>query len=735
MKRSDRDLVRMLGQVGDVFFGVHDGLFPIQSEAIESVFAGIDVFVSASTASGKTEAIVGPMVARLKARKSSGQRIRLLVITPTRALVNDLYERLTPLLSNVGWRCGRQTGDHRNRDQQPDVLITTPESFESTMVAGFLYDTERRPSDHLLAAVEGIFLDEGHCYASTLRGDHLMFLVNRLRRLREWAMKKGILGNADIQVCSASATVANAQAVAQCLLGQKGVAIGVSDSRKIEFLNQEGAWMDVSAVSRSSDIHPKLPVFNGPHDLAEMLLEQRVNHGMRKVLIFTQSRSLCDNLASGLRQPLQTVADIWIGAHHSSLSRELREAAEHSFSNRSDAVLVSTSTMEVGVDIGDVDAVCLVGAPPTVASLLQRIGRGNRRRRGLSRIIAVPKDSLDSYVLASQLAAASSGAMAPVRFRRHWSVFVQQVLCHIMQSHGEGRSMEALTEMAERTWPGMDTRPLAHGILEGLCQEGVLCERRSKLIVGERIGSKMKDRKAHYYANFDSSTTGLGVFDQSTGAQIGQIGSLDTEADEINFGGNSYRVRDIAGSRIEVTRSKADEAAAVRYASRRLPRLEEYCGHVRNGAGLSDSAAPLVIFQSRSVWFHFGGEVWDRLFECAYPPGTFGCIVQPGIAVECNVTARELQRLMPDRLKIERASGFTWESVARLIECGRFFELVPVRMRQQAAEELLDPDFWVAWIASRNIETLGDLNDPKRRSLLSLLGSPSIFDSRAGTPS
>ena len=114
-------------------------------------------------------------------------------------------------------------------------------------------------------------------------------------------------------------------------------------------------------------------------------------HSMRKALAFVPTRRLCDTFSAHLSGALPRRREIEVFAHHGSLSRNRRERAEHGFASARDAVLIATTTLEVGVDIGDVDLVALIGAPPDTRSLLQRIGRAGRRI-GRTRVLEMTKD-------------------------------------------------------------------------------------------------------------------------------------------------------------------------------------------------------------------------------------------------------------------------------------------------------------------------------------------------------
>ena len=191
---SDRELVERLGKAGSAFFGQRfHSLTEIQRQAIPPILDGRSVLLTAATASGKTEALFAPLVARASASQaSSTSNIRLLVVAPTRALVNDLFARLERPLADLGWQCGRQTSDHRDKRKKPDVLITTPESFDSMLVRDGQSENGRF-SGHLLAHVQGVFIDEVHLFDGTSRGDQLIWLLRRLGKIRKFAAEKSMV--------------------------------------------------------------------------------------------------------------------------------------------------------------------------------------------------------------------------------------------------------------------------------------------------------------------------------------------------------------------------------------------------------------------------------------------------------------------------------------------------------------------------------------------------------------
>ncbi|NLH74682.1 MAG: DEAD/DEAH box helicase [Verrucomicrobia bacterium] len=420
---ADRRLRDALGDVGRAFFDF-PSLLAVQRAAIPPIARGENILVCAPTASGKTESVVAPLVWRLRQRPTSGTAgPRLLAVAPTRALVADLVARLEQPLARIGWRCGAQTSDFAGADSTPDVLVTTPESFDSMLVRR-VHRKEGELVGHLLASVGAVFVDEAHCFDSTARGDQVVFLLTRLRKLRESGLARGWIREATIQVCAASATISEPDVLAERLLGTGARAVLCPGARPIEILTKDQCWLRLDQSLSPRAVTDLLPNVSAPAELGEVLWRALESGECRKALVFVPSRSECDRLGRDLRRLLNKRRAIWVDSHHGSLSREHRRRAEREFHQYRDAVLVATNTLEVGVDIGDVDVVALVGAPPDTSGLLQRIGRGGRRS-GVTRLLPLPRNRVEAAALASQMVCAVGVQLEPkVRFRR-WDVFPQ----------------------------------------------------------------------------------------------------------------------------------------------------------------------------------------------------------------------------------------------------------------------------------------------------------------------
>lgn len=318
-------------------------LRPLQEQAIAPILAGENCLLLAPTAGGKTEAAVLPVLSAMLSGHWQG--LSVLYICPLRALLNNLEQRLSHYASLVGRRCGTWHGDvpqalrSRILSELPDVLLTTPESLEALLIS------TRTDKPHLFRNLQAVIIDEVHAFAGDDRGWHLLGVLERI----------GVISATHPQRIGLSATVGNpAQLLAWMCGGMPGPARVVAPG---------------TLVAQDADV---LVDFVGDIGNAALVIS-RLHQGEKR-LVFCDSRSRCEALASRLRQ--QSVATF---VSHSSLSADQRRDAESAFRDSRDCVIVATSTLELGIDVGDLDRVIQLDSPTTVASFLQRLGRSGRR--------------------------------------------------------------------------------------------------------------------------------------------------------------------------------------------------------------------------------------------------------------------------------------------------------------------------------------------------------------------
>ena len=384
-------------------------LRPLQEAAIEPVRSGVDCLLLAPTAGGKTEAAAFPLLSQMVDENWMGTCV--LYITPLRALLNNLQPRLEGYASWVGRRVGLWHGDtsagHRSRllNDPPDILLTTPESLESMLVSAGV--------DHhaQFKNLRAVVIDELHAFAGDDRGWHLISVLERLQRI----------AGRNLQRIGLSATVGNPDDMLAWMQGSNSHPDGVVVAPGMAAPEEPEVTIDyVGSVPNAATVVAAL-------------------HQGEKRLVFSDSRAQAEEMASCLRDRGVTTF-----VSHSSLSPEERRRSEQAFAEARDCVVVATSTLELGIDVGDLDRVIQLEAPRTVASFLQRLGRTGRRK-GTRRNCLFLTTREETLVKATALTVLwQSGFVEPVippPNPRH--IAAQQLLALALQ---EG-------QIGTRTWP------------------------------------------------------------------------------------------------------------------------------------------------------------------------------------------------------------------------------------------------------------------------------------------
>ncbi|MEU9841706.1 DEAD/DEAH box helicase [Actinomadura sp. NPDC048032] len=381
-------------------------LRPLQEESVGPVLDGDDAVLLAPTAGGKTEAAAFPLLSAMDAGGWTG--LSVLYVCPLKALLNNLLPRLETYAGWIGRRAALWHGDvpetarRRILTDPPDVLLTTPESLEA-MLLSVKVDQHR-----LFADLRAIVVDEVHAFAGDDRGWHLLAVLERLTRL----------AGRPIQRIGLSATVGNPAELLTWLQGSnRGPACVVAP---------ETATTQHSAIEL--DYVGSVP--NAATVIAAL-------HRGEKRLVFCDSRQLVEELGAALH-----ARGVITFLSHASLSLDERRRAEDAFADARDCVIVSTSTLELGIDVGDLDRVIQINSPPTVAAFLQRLGRTGRRPGSTRNCLFLTLDQ-DSLVSAAALTLLwSRGYVEPVQAPpepRH--IVAQQFLALCLQEHKVGNRL------------------------------------------------------------------------------------------------------------------------------------------------------------------------------------------------------------------------------------------------------------------------------------------------------
>lgn len=409
------DLTPMHKEVFRAFFGEFTSFRQVQESTIPILLDGRNIIVSTGTGTGKTEAVLAPLVSRHLDYALSNDCLTWLYITPTKALVNDIYRRIEPALSQLHVRLGIRHGDrddtHRTKSQH--FLITTPESLDVLLTRG----------DTTLQSVKAVILDETHMLYNTQRGIQTSLLISRV---------ESEISKPPLQLACLSATIASCEDIATFLFG---------DSEDFSIVSIP-SHRTIDAAIRM--VESEIEFVN--------LIEKIISGRPAKLLTFANSRKQCDRLSALLSQNRELAS--YVFTHYSSLSTQLREDTEKAFNEAQTAICIATSTLELGIDIGDIDAVILYGPPPTVSSFLQRIGRGSRRINKTNAICLIPLDTkhaiLDALAFYAIVELAREGIIEKTRPMELFGAMAQQAISIIATNKGAYTRVKDMVSIASK---------------------------------------------------------------------------------------------------------------------------------------------------------------------------------------------------------------------------------------------------------------------------------------------
>ncbi|WP_028648236.1 DEAD/DEAH box helicase [Nocardiopsis sp. CNT312] len=420
------------------------GLRPLQREALRPLIDGDDAVLLAPTAGGKTEAALFPLLTAMSARTGDG--LSLLYVCPIKALLNNLLPRVQSYAAWMGRTAELWHGDTTSAGRQrilrerPDIVLTTPESLESMLVSTKV--------DHraLFKGLHAIVVDEVHAFAGDDRGWHLLAVLERLSRV----------AGRPIQRVGLSATVGNPGDLLTWLQGSgAGQRTGRVVSPGVHLPRPGRAPADPPPGEVELD-------YVGSLDNAAKVIASL--HRGEKRLVFCDSRKYVEELGHALRE-LGVTAFL----SHASLALDERRRAEAAFAEARDCVIVATSTLELGIDVGDLDRVIQIDAPSTVASFLQRIGRTGRRAGGTRNCLFLAVDRgglLDAAALLHLWGRHWVEPVVPTPEPRH--IVAQQLLALCLQEP------EVARELWPEWWGGLAPFRQGEPIAAHLIREGFI---------------------------------------------------------------------------------------------------------------------------------------------------------------------------------------------------------------------------------------------------------------------
>ncbi|WP_431892596.1 DEAD/DEAH box helicase [Micromonospora haikouensis] len=525
-------------------------LRPLQRAAIGPLLDGDDALLLAPTAGGKTEAVAFPLLSRMARDGWTGTSV--LYLCPLRALLNNLHPRIERYAGWLGRTAALWHGDVHTAArravlwQRPDILLTTPESLEAMLVS---VNADHRS---FFAGLRAVVVDEVHAFAGDDRGWHLLAVLERLTRV----------AGRPLQRVGLSATVGNP---ADLLTWLQGSATGSRPGRVVAPGVPAAAVPSAAAAPSGPSAAAGLPpgdveldyvgsLFNAAKVIAAL-------HAGEKRLVFCESRQTVEELGQLLRERGVTTF-----LSHASLSADERRRSEQAFAEARDCVIVSTSTLELGIDVGDLDRVVQIDAPATVASFLQRLGRTGRRPGSTRNCLFLCRTGQDLVRAAALLSLWGRGWVEPVvppPDPRH--IVAQQVLALCLQEHRVGDRLWA------QAWNGLPPfGPGAEPIVRNLVDHGYLDSDGGLLFIGPEAERRFGRR---HFMDMTAVFTGPPEFTVLHGRQ--ELGRVDPSllTEEVRgdrrllLGGRSWRVTYVDWRRRRCFVEPVDDGGRARWTS------------------------------------------------------------------------------------------------------------------------------------------------------------------------
>lgn len=348
---------------------------PVQQLSWPAIAAGGHVLVSAPTGTGKTLSAFLVFLDRLKKEALEGslkQELQLIYVSPLKSLAADIRENLKKPLEGIGGKelisVAIRTGDTTQRERQqmvrkpPHILIITPESLYLMLTS--------KTGQNVLSTAKVVIIDELHALIDTKRGAHLMLSLARLDAL----CKK------PLQRIGLSATIAPLEQAAEYLAPEPVTIAAPSMDKKVQ--------LQILSPYVNTEKKRKDPVWQ---ELASLVYQYC--QGNRSVIAFVEGRRYAEKLAYYVNL---LGGEDFARVHHGSLSKEQRQETEEALREGRLRLLCATSSMELGIDVGDIDRVLQVGCPRTISGTMQRLGRAGHNPNRTSVMYLFPRTAAES---------------------------------------------------------------------------------------------------------------------------------------------------------------------------------------------------------------------------------------------------------------------------------------------------------------------------------------------------
>jgi ATP-dependent helicase Lhr and Lhr-like helicase len=536
-----------------------------QAEAWPAIRAGLHTLIAAPTGSGKTLAAFLAAIDDLVRQGVEGRledETQIVYVSPLKALSNDIKRNLEAPLAGICEALRRQglpefeirswvrTGDtapgerERMRRTPPHIVVTTPESLYILIGS----ESGRK----MLVTTRTVIVDEIHAVAPNKRGSHLAISLERL----------AALCGGSLQRIGLSATQKPIEAVARFLVGAGPDGGPGADCRIIDTGHRRARDLALEVPSSPLDAVMSGEVWQEVYDRLTELIEAH-----RTSLIFVNTRRLAERVT---RQLSERLGSEHVTAHHGSLAKEQRFDAEQRLKRGVLKALVATASLELGIDIGEVDLVCQLGSPHSIASFLQRVGRSGHAVAGTpkGRLFPLSRDELVECT--ALIDSVRRGELDRLKIpEQPLDVLAQQIVAEIAAQEWND---DALFALFRRAWPYRallreDFLAVLHMLREGFTTRR---GRRGALIHYDAVNHKLRGRRG---ARLTALTSG-GTIPDNADYQV----LLEPENQIIGTVNEDFAVESLAGDIFQL----GNTAYRIRRVERGTVRVEDAEGMAPN---------------------------------------------------------------------------------------------------------------------------------------------------------
>lgn len=642
------EIKRRLKRTWHPFFSRFGKLTEVQERGIPLVLEKKNLLIISPAATGKTEAVIGPLCELFFDEYRNS--ISVLYISPTRALVNDVARRLNDPMALMNLPVGRRTGERKELTEKskPFLLITTPESFDSMI--------SRTP--RLFEDLKAVVVDEVHLIDGTERGDMVRVLLNRLNLL---------------------------------LKGRKILRFALSAT--IDKLDVGKRYMDgyeTVVVRKKREIN-RFFLRDSP-DMPSILIKFLSENQFKKCIAFFNSRSLAESFSSKFSLPpfAENVA-----VHHGSLSKGVREDAESFMLSGKVGIICATTTLELGIDIGDIDCIILYRPPPSISSLLQRIGRGNRRRNDSMTAVGIYLNEWEKLLFETFFECAEKGEFFEKKYRESLPTIPQQIFSYIYQKRRIGTTRKSI----HRIFDGIFSLEDVDTFIDCAIMNNYLKElRMGFLFPSEKLENLIRYGKIHSTIK-DLSSKEYEIIEAETGRRIGSVFYVPSS---FSLGGRTWHLVEVdRKNRIAYVRGGEEVESAQLFEGVGFGNYSyELSGVLRRKVfpEINMNSIPFTRENGKAIIFHLFGPIYGNLLSEALE-------MEKRIKAKCldgKVTFSPSPEVVVSPSK-EALIGLVGENIAVLqdaLGAGNFFYNLPESLRVKTIWNSLDMDGFLEYLKS-----------------------------------